>query len=58
MSGRVWFAWLLLYVVFVLCIAVEHYFGNNYGQGLFAAFAAQTLFVYVVWRIIKDDTGY
>ena len=58
MSGKAWFAWLLLYAAFVLCIAVEHYFGNNYGQGLFVAFAAQTLFVYVVWRMIKDDTGY
>jgi hypothetical protein len=37
---------------------MEHYFGNNYGKGLAVAFTAQTLFVYVVWRTIKDDTGY
>jgi len=58
MSGRVWFLWLLLYAALVLCIGMEHYFGNNYGKGLAVAFTAQTLFVYVVWRTIKDDTGY
>jgi hypothetical protein len=54
-SNKFWLTWFSVYTCFVLGVGVDHLVGGSLVKAATAGFLLQTLFVYVIWTVIKEE---
>ncbi len=55
MSNKFWFSWFSVYACFVAAVGVDHLGGGSIVKAATAGFLLQTLFIYVIWKVVQED---
>ena len=55
MNNKFWLLWFSVYACFVAGIGVDYLIGGTLAKAATAGLLLQTLFVYVIWTIVKEE---
>lgn len=55
MSNKFWLTWFSIYACFIVGIGVDHLVGGSLVKAATAGFLLQTLFIYVIWMIVREE---